>query len=383
MKIEKGDLLVPGLVVIVIMIGIALGCWSYPLQRLYDHFVGMMGVLCFILAMVIFYPKNADLPPKLDKDKKKIKLLTYNLFLRPPFIKNNYSDYKEIRFDEFKKKMNSFDILALQEVFGLGTTRQQRMMNYARQLGFIYIHRAVPPPLFSRKFIDAGLLILSKYPILESDALLFKSGYQIDFYAAKQVIYSKIQVNENTDGNIHLFTTHLQASYHDSTDQANIFNDKARRDQIIELMDFVKSKIENSSELCLIAGDFNINARVTPRDASTESEEYKEMMQIFHQKFPDFDIKDQLKEQYGFHPCTYADVIEQDSKVVPRETVLTHTADHCTEESIDYIISIQKKNITNSSLSIQESKVKEFFVDDLPVTQLSDHYALSLNLLCK
>jgi len=381
MKIEKGDLLVPFLMVV--LSGLAALCTTYNVYiHIYHNFVGIICVYLG-LCMVLYLPKSSNelLPMKQDKEKKKIKLLTYNLFLRPPLIKNNSSDYKEIRFEEFKKRISSFDIVALQEVFGLGNTRQQRMINHARQQGFTYVHRAVPPPLFSRKFIDAGLLILSKYPILDCDAIIYKSGFQIDFYAAKQVIYSKIQVNDNFDGNIHLFTTHMQASYHENSIQDNVLNDKARRDQVIELIDFVKSKIENTPELGIIAGDFNINARANRRDAITESEEYKQMMQIFHQKLPDFEIKNLLKEIYGYHPCTYADVTLKDGKTIPRETVLTHTADYCTEESIDYIFSIQKKNTKISSVVPQKIKIKEFFVNNLPVTQLSDHYALSLNLM--
>jgi len=287
-----------------------------------------------------------------------------------------------VRLEEFKKRMNKYDIIALQEVFALGTSRQHRLINFARQQGFVYVNRAVPPPLFSRKFIDAGLLILSKYPILETDAIIFKEGTQIDFYAAKQVIYSKIQLNEHTiESNIHLFTTHLQASYHDNCDSINSLNDLARKDQFLEFIDFVKSKIQDSTELCIIAGDFNINARAHPADSVTESKEYKDMMEIFSKKLPEFEIKDLLKETYGCHPCTYADITLKDGKIIPRETVLTHTADYCMEESIDYIFSILQKSNLTPALSSSKIKITEFFVEDLPVTQLSDHYGISLDLL--
>ena len=85
------------------------------------------------------------------------------------------------------------------------------------------------------KFLDGGLLILSKQPIIEQDSaenhspktirnpslnlsrlplqdsIVFTAGSQIDAWAAKGVIYAKIQVGSNEDRYIHVFNTHLQA----------------------------------------------------------------------------------------------------------------------------------------------------------------------------
>lgn len=45
-------------------------------------------------------------------------ILTYNIFLRPPPVKNNDDDYKNERCKHFLKNIDNFDIICLQEVFG-------------------------------------------------------------------------------------------------------------------------------------------------------------------------------------------------------------------------------------------------------------------------
>jgi hypothetical protein len=42
-----------------------------------------------------------------------MRLLTYNLFLRPPFVKNNKDDYKNERGKLFLDYLENFDIICL------------------------------------------------------------------------------------------------------------------------------------------------------------------------------------------------------------------------------------------------------------------------------
>jgi hypothetical protein len=108
---------------------------------------------------------------------------------------------------EFMKRMKDYDVIALQEIFALGNWRQKQLIDYAQSIGFHFHVRSVRfailqmsqtdiyvcrPPFMSKKFIDAGLLILSKYPIVERDGIVYDFGNQIDSWAAKQVIYAKV-----------------------------------------------------------------------------------------------------------------------------------------------------------------------------------------------
>lgn len=88
----------------------------------------------------------------------------------------------------------------------------------------------------------------------------------------------------------------------------------------------------------------------------------------------------------GLHLTTYADICPQTKQA--RETKLTHTADLCTQECIDYIFFIDshwngkqkdKEHRPHLQLRSKSTKLEEFFVNDpsLPVTQLSDHYGVT------
>lgn len=69
------------------------------------------------------------------------------------------------------------------------------------------------PPFLSKKFIDAGLVILSKYPIVDRDGIVFDFGNQIDSWAAKQVIYAKVHTSTQITSNQIRFKSHLTNSF--------------------------------------------------------------------------------------------------------------------------------------------------------------------------
>jgi endonuclease/exonuclease/phosphatase family metal-dependent hydrolase len=64
--------------------------------------------------------------------------LSYNLFIRPPGIKNNSNDYKDERLNEFIKIMDRFDVIGLQEIFAAFSSRQQTLIDAAYEKGFLY-----------------------------------------------------------------------------------------------------------------------------------------------------------------------------------------------------------------------------------------------------
>ena len=139
-----------------------------------------------------------------------IKLLTLNLFMRPPLIKTNSSDFKEARLQEFIKCLPDYDIMCLQEVFTTFNTRKQRLISYAMKAGFQYHAQSEEPSLFSSFVTDGGLLILSRFPILEVEFRPFDYGVLADAISYKGVLYAKIEVEGRI---LHLFTTHTQATY--------------------------------------------------------------------------------------------------------------------------------------------------------------------------
>jgi len=307
-----------------------------------------------------------------------IKVLSYNIFLRPPLIKNNADDYKNERLAEFlRTQIDRFDIICLQEMFNLANYRQEALLRIAYEKGFHYHAKSVNPSWLSGKFIDAGLVILSKYPITETDGMIYRSGNQIDSWAAKQVIYAKVQITPNYY--VHVFDTHMQASYYDNHESVNIINDKARATQVQEMADFIKRKTEGSPYPVIITGDFNINS-------VGESNEYLYMMETLKAAKPT--VKDLLKEFHNSHPITYGDIMhvphesEQGIMVaVPRETILTHKADHCCGLSIDYImIADTEESEREKVMEVVDTHVEPFLVDGHKFGQLSDHYGVVTTL---
>jgi hypothetical protein len=91
-----------------------------------------------------------------------VRILTYNIFLRPPPVKNNDDDYKNERLQDFCKIINDFDIICLQEMFSTYNSRKHELISEAYKKGFFFFIDAPTPSLFSQYMTDAGLVILSR-----------------------------------------------------------------------------------------------------------------------------------------------------------------------------------------------------------------------------
>jgi len=94
--------------------------------------------------------------------RKNIKILTYNIFLRPPPLKNNENDYKDERAKDFERVINDFDIICLQEMFGALNNRKHEIIRAATQSGFFFYIDTASPNFMSKYVVDGGLLILSR-----------------------------------------------------------------------------------------------------------------------------------------------------------------------------------------------------------------------------
>ncbi len=100
---------------------------------------------------------------------------------------------------------------------------------------------------------DGGLIILSKYPIIECGAMTYSSSSGSDRLANKGVIYARVQVSPFKGDYLHIFNTHIQSHGYSET----------RMKQISELLDYISDIIESDKDYIrpvLIAGDFNVPA---------------------------------------------------------------------------------------------------------------------------
>ena len=351
---------------------------------------------------------------------EQLQILSYNVFMRP-LVKTNESDYKDLRLEELIKvwKERKFDIICLQELFSTGSKRMDRLLGeFSNEKGWNYIHlsswwRKMKP-------IDSGLSILSRFPIIEKDAMVFTQGSDIDGYTTKGVISALIDLS-SSEKKQHLlvFNTHTQANY----DLQNAKYWEIQQSQFSEMALFILEKRKQHPGVPMVlCGDLNVDARNKNEwyhwmmkqllDINNEEASHAETLKISLTKtLPEghlltqstlptpktefnntkqFRITDLILEKLGSHPITFGDVIEemmdnQEKIEKPKEVHLTHPHTLCTKERLDYILLLKDKDVTDiTSLQCNDCAVEPFFrqpIDkDFPCTQLSDHYGVSAKL---
>eukprot|EP00761_Pharyngomonas_kirbyi_P003099 gb/GECH01003103.1/.p1 GENE.gb/GECH01003103.1/~~gb/GECH01003103.1/.p1 ORF type:complete len:321 (+),score=48.37 gb/GECH01003103.1/:1-963(+) len=312
-----------------------------------------------------------------------LRVLTLNFFVRPPFITNNGNDYKTERLKHFVKHFaDKFDLMCFQELFSVGSSHQKDLFNDLSHHGLSH-HVTVPHSawsLFNGKAIDSGLAICSRFPIIESDHLVFSSGTSVDKLASKGALYAKIETKnkENKKNILQVVTTHLQASYGSGN------NTDVAAEQTQELHDFIQKKLKkHPSKPMIVVGDFNLNGRRKWDDGKTHTKKYKNLMEKL--KFPGHQTHDVIYECIGEHPITINDYKMVDGERKPRETVLTNHDDFLKSGCLDYMFYIESHK-DHGGVPYQPiydssgAKVERMFVRKQPFTQISDHYGLCMYL---
>jgi len=347
---------------------------------------------------------------KENQEITKINLLTFNMFVRPPFINNNGDDYKDERMREFLKEMHKYDVICMQEMFSCYSKRQAFLISEARKAGFLFSATSPKLSRFSPYIIDGGLVILSKFPIVSAEFFTYSPGLGVDYYVQKGVLYAKIKIGKAV---LHLFDSHTQANY---ADKLNCFLKKA--EQLREFERFIHSTLIKHSyregDLVILVGDLNVDALSTLHLDSEELALAPELQGLSlldkAGTFSEYDalvcclsnnqkegIEDLLYRDHGNkHPVTFGDCYYDENKnLISLETVLTGKSGQCTNQSLDYIFKYTPKTLSRyydnmkglsesatSKLSVVEgsSTVEKFLVEGYPFKQLSDHYGVKVSL---
>ena len=282
------------------------------------------------------------------------------------------------------------------------------MIREAAKRGLKYHVSSKPPSFFSKYLTDGGLLILSRYEIIDCDYYDYYITICGDAPSNKGIIYAKIKINNRY---LFLFNTHLQSTYFDES-QSNIDSTiQVRTKQTEELINFVYNKLisiprdQVEKGLVLIVGDFNIDAH--------DNKYIKDRYKLPKYKITEYDLLkkklsklgaviDIMEKKYNNHLFTFGnnDRTEYDH-------VLTSKADFNIKQTLDYmweIIPDYQLNIYNkgfyrlNEISTQQKennneenddkigvlyptfKVQEFLVKNRPYQQLSDHFGISVEL---
>jgi sphingomyelin phosphodiesterase len=337
-----------------------------------------------------------------------IRILTYNFFCRPPPIKTNESDYKDARIADFIEKIDNFDIICFQELFTTLNDRKHKMIREGSKRGLKYYTAPKVPSFFSKYLVDSGLLIISRYPIVDNDFYEYYINISGDSPTEKGVLYAKIEIKK--DVYLFLFNTHLQSTYYEDTPENMDSTIQVRTKQTEELINFIYNKLltipknEIKNGKIILLGDFNIDAH----DNIYAQDRYK----LPKYKYTEYDIFykkinklgqaiDLMKKKFNKHLFTFGDNdIEQE-----HDQVLTGKGSYNVKQTLDYIweiipdYNLDIYNIINEEEYDNENNngegnnsknnievlyntlnVQKFLIKDRPYQQLSDHFALSVQL---
>ncbi|OLY83448.1 Sphingomyelinase [Smittium mucronatum] len=230
----------------------------------------------------------------------RVRLLTQNIFIRPSGINNNGNDYKSERLNYFAQNLfSSYDVICFQELFRFSLScRYKGFIAQAKNAGFNYTLSSPPRGLTSFG-IDAGLTILSRFPIVASDFKQYDRGVHSDYWSLKGVLYAKIRINppvpeqsvalpsEKLDGDdkdaqyFHIFNTHTQSSYGtlDLTETSVI----KRLYQLYSMHQFIEKMLQKNrqdDEPVFLLGDMNVDSRThiinDPTDSSPSASDPQE-----------------------------------------------------------------------------------------------------------
>ena len=354
-------------------------------------------------------PLNQDRDAFL-KQRNTVKILTYNFFSRPPPVNTNGTDYKNERLKDFLELLPNFDIICFQEIFTTFNDRKHRMIREGAKEGLKYYVSSKAPSFFSKYISDSGLLILSRYEIVEKDCYDYFLNVSGDSVSNKGVLYAKIKINNRY---LILFNIHLQSTYFDESLSNINCTVQVRTKQTEELVNYVYNKLltipqnEVQNGCVLIVGDFNIDAH--------DNEIAKQRYLIPKYKIPEYELLKQkfnklgkaidvMQKKFNDHLYTFGN-----NEGPEYDKVLTGKADFNLKQTLDYIWEIipnynleiyknsiifnknyvfDNKNEENEEDESEKSKVlyetlkvEEFLVKNRPYQQLSDHFGVSVELL--
>ena len=289
--------------------------------------------------------ESADVRP-LSAGGRTVRLLSYNFLIRPPPITYNGNDYKDERIAALVgAHLAHYDIVCLQEVFGLLSTRRRRLIAGAARVAGL-VHSVHSPGAFPA-VTDGGCVVLSRYPIVAHASVDYACGMNADMLARKGALYARVEVRPGTC--MHVFTTHLQADYKKNVGRqrgGNAPNERMRRAQLRTLAAFVRRHVDpclaaHGDWPIVLLGDLNINSRRAPTDGA-DSAEYRAMLAVLARG--GLGARDLLAECHGgTHPVTICDsVVLPDGSLQSTEPQLTPHNEFHWRRSIDYILLLRR-----------------------------------------
>ena len=351
--------------------------------------------------------KNQKLDINSEKiiQRNSIRLLTYNIFCRPPPVNSNNGDYKDPRIKDFLEQLPNFDIICFQELFTTLNDRKHRIIRKGAKMGLKYYASPRVPSFFSKYLVDSGLLIISRYEIVEDDFYEYYITISGDAVSGKGILYAKIKINDKF---LFLFNTHLQSTYYDESQKNIDCTIQVRTAQTEELINYIYNKLliiprdEIKNGCVIVCGDFNIDAhdnkfaKIKYKIPNYNNTEYNILKLKLNKLGKAIDL---MEKKYNKHLYTFGNNEKEE-----HDHTLTNKTDYNMKQTLDYIWEIipdfsldiyrqeyykKSKNYSHNDKYIENNKiqvlydtfkVQEFLVKNRPYQQLSDHFGVSVDL---
>lgn len=335
------------------------------------------------------YELNDIINLKNNIQDKKIKIMSFNFFLKCFFDCDNYYNFdcKQERFNYFiNNYLDNYDIICFQEVYGTFSFFCHNLIKEAEKKGFYWYIVPNSPNFFSKKIMDSGLVTISKYPIVYTKTISFKKSLYSDSLAEKSFQYCIIDTlnNENNKRYLHIINTHLQSEYKLRDDDALY----VKFNQLKQIKHFIDDHKLYSKSL-LITGDFNINSYEVINNLNnfeinynSYSKNYFKMLSMLGLSIEHDIIHNVFHKRPPTLFCTYnkKNKKEIDTKHRPEYYINTLSGDLINiPRSVDYMFFIPINDwLKHSNCKIEKLECK---TSDKYLQNCSDHYAITTELI--
>jgi endonuclease/exonuclease/phosphatase family metal-dependent hydrolase len=179
-----------------------------------------------------------------------LKALSYNIYALP-MVATKIDE----RLAELPKNLKGYDVILFQEAFS--SSRTAMLTELAQEYPYqTYIPYNPSTNTLGFNIFDSGVLVASRYPIVNTADFIYPNCTGTDCFANKGVIYAEIIKNGKA---YHVTSTHT-ASF--DTDEARAL----RQEHFQQIRALVDQQNIPASEAVMMGGDFNVNKMLWPQD---------------------------------------------------------------------------------------------------------------------